>query len=242
MKLEYLVTGTGRCGTVFMARLLTSVGVLCGHESVFNWSGLHHALMRLRGEEPLDLSHASKVHFQDGQNVKAEIWLPNVQDIIAEASYMAAPFLCRDFLEYTKVIHVVRNPCRVVNSFVNYIQYFVSDHPSTSYEQLIYRTLPMLKTKMPAYDRAALYWIEWNKLIEARKANLFFRVEEDPKAVIDFVKGVGEPFNDPSINSYRRPGTDRFLPDKIESKEILERFEKLAKEYGYDLSLEYLML
>ena len=34
-KLDFLVTGTGRCGTVYMAELLTSLGIPCGHESLF---------------------------------------------------------------------------------------------------------------------------------------------------------------------------------------------------------------
>jgi hypothetical protein len=33
MGMRYLVVGTGRCGTVYMAKLLSSVGVPCGHEA-----------------------------------------------------------------------------------------------------------------------------------------------------------------------------------------------------------------
>lgn len=36
--MKYIITGTGRCGTNFMAKLLISVGIPCGRESVFNLS------------------------------------------------------------------------------------------------------------------------------------------------------------------------------------------------------------
>lgn len=38
MALRYIVTGTGRCGTNYLAKLLCSAGVPCGRESVFNTS------------------------------------------------------------------------------------------------------------------------------------------------------------------------------------------------------------
>jgi hypothetical protein len=34
--LEFIIVGTGRCGTGYMSRLVTSAGKSCGHESIFN--------------------------------------------------------------------------------------------------------------------------------------------------------------------------------------------------------------
>ena len=56
MNLKYLVTGTGRCGTVYMARILTSIGIPCGHETIFDYRGTRGARKRLFGEEQLRLS------------------------------------------------------------------------------------------------------------------------------------------------------------------------------------------
>lgn len=36
MRDRFVVTGSGRCGTTWLARALTRVGVPCGHEEVFN--------------------------------------------------------------------------------------------------------------------------------------------------------------------------------------------------------------
>lgn len=33
--MKYLVVGTGRCGTGYMSKILSSSGILCGHESIF---------------------------------------------------------------------------------------------------------------------------------------------------------------------------------------------------------------
>ena len=39
-ELKIISTGTGRCGTAYMSKLLTSVGIPCGHESLFTNKGL----------------------------------------------------------------------------------------------------------------------------------------------------------------------------------------------------------
>ena len=39
-RLKIVVTGTGRCGTLFFSRLLSGVGVKCGHEQVFSQNPL----------------------------------------------------------------------------------------------------------------------------------------------------------------------------------------------------------
>lgn len=36
MPIDLIVTGTGRCGTNYIANVLTSAGILCGKESIFN--------------------------------------------------------------------------------------------------------------------------------------------------------------------------------------------------------------
>lgn len=38
--IRLLITGTGRCGTMYMARLLTASGVPCGHEDVYTVAGI----------------------------------------------------------------------------------------------------------------------------------------------------------------------------------------------------------
>ena len=100
-KLQYVVTGTGRCGTVFLANLLTSVAIPCGHESIFtNW-GIEEARARLEGQAPIWISAISRAACGD--------WLPDA-DIAADSSYMAAPFLDDDLLNGTRASST---PCAI---------------------------------------------------------------------------------------------------------------------------------
>ena len=46
--MNLLITGSGRCGTGYVARVLQSVGVHCGHEGVFGPAGWKHA-QKVRG-------------------------------------------------------------------------------------------------------------------------------------------------------------------------------------------------
>jgi hypothetical protein len=127
MDLKYLVTGCGRSGTVYMAKLLTSLGVPCGHETIFDFDGIERALERIAGSIPLKLSETSLRAKED--------WV-DVNTIVADASYMAAPYL--DFFPDATIIHVVRHPVKVINSFCNYIHYFQNTEPNPSDPHYIY--------------------------------------------------------------------------------------------------------
>jgi len=41
--MKYLITGTGRCGTGYIAMVLRGAGVKCGHENVFGRTGIESA-------------------------------------------------------------------------------------------------------------------------------------------------------------------------------------------------------
>jgi len=63
-----LVTGTGRCGTGYLAQVLTSAGVQCGHQKVFNLGGWEGAL-RAMDRWPADSSWLA-VPFLDRPELK----------------------------------------------------------------------------------------------------------------------------------------------------------------------------
>jgi hypothetical protein len=98
MSIKYIVTGTGRCGTMFFAKYLTSAGINCGHELIFTNSGVEAANKNLLINN-------------------------NVQ---ADSSYMAAPYLSHSLLKNAKIVHLVRDPIKVLNSFVSGYVYFLS--------------------------------------------------------------------------------------------------------------------
>lgn len=169
-KLKYIVVGTGRCGTVYMAKLLTSVGIPCGHECIFDHEGIDTAKNRLLGNAPIQMSLISKLgHYQE--EMKGEKWLGDYKHVVAESSYMAAPFLQNECLKDAKIIHVIRDPVKVINSFVYGFQYFdfktlnkVSVKP---YHKFIFNSIPELNNdKLDPISLCALYWVRWNQMIE----------------------------------------------------------------------------
>lgn len=238
IRLNYIVTGTGRCGTVWTARFLTSVGINCGHETIFDWKGLHWAKKRLQEEVPLELSFvAQKEKHKDESFTPMEIWV-DLTKVEADSSYLAAPFLKENILRGTKIIHIVRDPFKVINSFCNYLGYFSNTTGNNSYEQIIYRFLPELKSeKLNAYDRAALYWVRWNQMIEP-SAHFFYRVEDPPELLLKFLnKNTDRYFQNTKVNSWQKPIEKPFDISMISNDMIKRECFHLAKKYGYLQSL-----
>ena len=236
MKLKLIVTGTGRCGTVFLARWLTSLGMPCGHESIYDYRGLEAAKRRLSGEEKVCLSFCSTTkRDEEGKWHSIPEWLKDLNDIVADSSYMAAPHL--EHIE-CPILHVVRHPSKVINSFCNYIDYFTSHEPQNVYEQFIYKTLPELTHEMPQYDRAALYYVLWNRMIEPY-AGLRWDIEGNPNVVMNWLGIKGEVFEDKSINTFKKPAK-RFAIRDIQSNDIKNQLIEICRSYNYSC-LENLM-
>lgn len=153
-QLCYIVTGTGRSGTVGLAASLSAAGIPCSHERFFSGNSLAEAL-RLIDSNGGENSFCSR-----------HCGLPGQTDHIrAESSYMAAPYLNKLALAETTVIHAVRNPWHVILSFLNNIQFFRGE-PEHEHEQFVYSVLPRLHTIDNPIDRAVYYYIHWNAMIE----------------------------------------------------------------------------
>lgn len=135
-KLETIVTGTGRCGTAYAAKLLTEAGLNCTHEEVWGF------------------------HVADWEQPQAP----------AEASWVAAPFLQGPFARDAQVIHLVRHPKHVIESLIK-TGFFDDNEERTdwSYTQFAYDNLPALLEIDDPVDRAAFFYVEWNRMIERRR-------------------------------------------------------------------------
>lgn len=224
-----------------MARLLTSVGIPCGHETVFDNLGLGAAQMKIAGLSPMGVSHISLMEYQTAKDQWVSIpdWSGDLKEIVADSSYMAAPFLNQ--FTNAKVVQVTRNPIKVIDSFVNHLDYFTHHYPTNQWENFIYQHLPELKEDLPVYDRAALFYILWNQMIEGH-ADLRCKIEDGPNAVLEFVGKAGYPHYNEKVNSVRKMNKKIFTLDGIESKEIASRLKQKSDEYGYKVTSEYLML
>jgi hypothetical protein len=231
--LKYLVTGTGRCGTLFMSNLLTSMGFPCTHEAIFTPNGIGWAMRAIAGEEPIINSKISRGDcLSDGKS-----------EIVAESSYMAAPFLDQLDLE---VIHVVRNPIKVVASligdgfknFANSSPTHIEEHPDhIMYETFMYNNLPELSEEMPQLDRGCLFYIRWNNMIEkSGKVKLFHRIEDDITKVKEFFGYNGtEVYSNKKCNSVKL--SKKWRIGDIKSTKIRSEMIEIIDKYGYSLKI-----
>lgn len=226
MNLKILATGTGRCGTNFVANLLTSIGLPCGHEAVFGPKGIDFAMEVISGKRKPENSKISK---------EGEI-LSDGMELVADSSYMAAPFIGEfDYL----VIHVVRNPIEVISSFLSKpFLYFMRPHPTMPedrfvYEEFIYKHLPDLTKEMPSSDRAALYYVRWNEMIEySGRVNLRHRVEDPPSAIRELTGHSGSLYSNSRCNSFLLD-KKRWNPNRIKDHRIKKDLMDIMKRYGY---------
>lgn len=231
-----------------MARLLTSMGVPCGHEAIFTPRGLAEAQRRLNGESPITLSECSTV---DVLREKAPIekWVDE-NSITSESSYMAVPYLNRPELKDAKVIHVVRHPLEVISSFIKDLKYFGKREPnkmqhwSFDYEFFIWKHLPELQNIPTQIERACYFYVEWNDLVEnlvESNRKLFVKIETDYlQSLCDFlnVPMRRDYFNNNKINSIRIRQSDFSLSD-IPNGIHKKRFLAMAERYGYQLSRDW---
>ena len=243
INLKYIITGTGRCGTVYMAKMLTSIGIPCGHESIFDWEGIVAARERINNERPLEVSFVSKNTKEGTEFVEQADWL-DLSQIEAESSYLSAPYLKSPIISEAKIIHVVRHPVKVINSFVNYLSYFKAPEPFTKYEATIYQILPELTNpELNPFERAALYYIRWNDMIErSQKVRMRYRIEDPVEKVFDFLNVKPQSyFNNKTENTWKTNDPTRFNLFHIKNDEILRQLIELARHYKYSVS-EYLVI
>lgn len=227
--LKVIVTGTGRCGTVFMANLLTSLGWPCGHEAVFGPEGLGHAMEVISGIHPAESSPISRAWEVLSEDVT----------IVGDSSYMSAPFLA----EFdAAVIHVVRNPFPVVGSLVGGVFRNFSGPVPTDfedapdhirYETFMYKHLPDLGRDMPQLDRACLFYTRWNEMIEASgRVDLLHRIEDPPERIRKMFGRGGECYAEEGCNSFA-DSSRRWSILEVESPSIRRGLRDIMKRYGY---------
>lgn len=245
-KLKYIVVGTGRCGTVYMAKLLTSIGLPCGHETIFLHDGFEHALARLENQEKLEISLIAKLASVSDEEqgipwFNSESPLP----LVADASYMAAPFLDRPELKDVKIIHVIREPMKVINSFVEGLQYFrdkIEDEEHIPYHKFIYQHVPELEMPMDPVSRAALYYIRWNEMIETKcqKNNYYrHRIESNTEKLLSFLD-IQKPshFYKNRQSNHKITLQDKWTNiEQIQIPKIRDMLHRIKNRYYYKINL-----
>jgi len=135
----FLVTGCGRSGSTFTARLLTNVGIRTSHEEFFT-----------------SYTPPSTVF-------AVEQWLVETKTA-GEVSGLAAPWLRLLPVNLT-VIHLVRNPVAVIASLMGLrnLHLEMRYHANIKFN---FRYLPQLKHEDDPLILCMKYWLYWNRLVE----------------------------------------------------------------------------
>lgn len=207
-KLDLIVVGSGRCGTKFIANLLTGVGLPCEHEQVFSYDGLASARYKL-----------------------------NDYDLKAESSWMAVPFLDQNlFSENAILVHLVREPIKVLSSYLG-MKFFAQESPfSAPHREFVYSHLPELESNPLVDERIANFYVAWNVMIEQAKfpTVIHHRVEDAPSILLDKLEldyEGKELFSDTKCNTRNSEPFDLGMlcrKSKVAIKEMSER-------YGYSV-------
>ena len=208
-RLDFIITGTGRCGTGFAAKLLESAGVNCGHERFYSVNGYDEARARL------------------------ERW-PETR---ADSSWLAAPFLDMPPLDEAMVVHLVRHPRDVIASLLK-IGFFNCDpryYGHGSWRNFALNNLPEVQYHEQEIDRAARWYIGWNCLIEDKlrgREYVLHRIEDDPRSLLKALRINYEGcdlFDDTSYNSK----TDA-TPPVVDLAMIDDGLAQHLNVYGYE--------
>lgn len=209
---QILVTGTGRCGTGYIARVLSSVDVNCTHERIWMWPtpnvDFAQRQYQLRDEHP-----------EWG-------W-------VGESSWLAVPFLDADFLQDVIIVHLVRQPECVIRSHQGIMNWTLNNSNYTKGRKFIFQQVPELEHVEDYTERSAAFYLKWNRLIESY-ADVFHRVEDNPRILLnklDIHWNDKEIFSDTTYNRVERAKRTFQLEDLPPL--LLGPILEMAGRYGY---------
>lgn len=166
---HFVVTGCARSGTSFMAKLLDSLGIPCGHERVF----------RPRGTSKPDFGNAQGDsswiaapllgHLSSETLVLHQVRHPRdvLRSLVGTGFLAAAPTKLR-WARFHLQSRGIQLGSRIVNP---------------SWEEFALQHCPGLQDHPDQLSRCAHYWVEWNKLVERAAAQggltyLRYRLED----------------------------------------------------------------
>lgn len=205
--LDFVVVGTGRCGSGYASHILRACGLPTGHESIFSAFGVRPVPYR----------------------------------VVGDSSWLAVPYL--EPSTELKLIHLVRDPIRVVRSLVG-IRFF-SDPIHGHWRNFALRHMP----ELPVNDdlTAAIKWtLGWNeRCAQLSGHDESRRVRLESLTTIEAVQGlvglaggqVGSAQAAQALNAVPRNYNARTRGNigwsDIPKNDLGEQLRKLAVRYGY---------
>lgn len=214
-----------------MARALSNLGYICGHESIFTPSGYDNAIELLNDRNSIT---TSKV------DADSEDCIFDNQLQVAESSYMSAPYLDRPILNNTKIIHVTRHPLLVLSSTFIDANFFDDLNPIQSiYRDFVYSHLGELEKINNLLERSAAYYVWWNNMVEFNcNHKNYLRVQVENIEKEEFFNFLNVPITsfekiDKKINSWKIRDKNVMISD-IPDGTIKKEFVDIIERYGYE--------
>lgn len=230
---RFVVAGCSRSGTTYMAKLLSELGLPCGHERIFN-------IWRVYGIG--DLTDPMTAFFE-------------TESKQGDASFLSIPYLDQ-LPEGTVVLHQVRNPLEVIRSHMG-IRFFADPYVPSMYlanehPQIMdfFRThAPQIVHANTEIERCMRYWYYWNRMAERTEDSsgftyMRYRIEDVDLALMKRI--VATITNDSkeselsnaldmiAKNTNTRPRDTSWTWHNLPSGEDKDRVAELARSYGYD--------
>ena len=210
-RFKVVVTGTGRSGTGYAARWLTSAGVPCGHETFFTFTGWDGAQNRMRRHP----------------------------EYVGDSSWLLAPWPDKPQLKDAVVIHQVRHPKKVAESCMRhppgttpeFLEYLEHHCPEVAkYESDLNKAIARW-----------VYWNQRIEEACENRLSYFWRVEDGDEGLLLWLNEMGlvgdvdaeQLFSDTSYNPHRHEvAAEAKLSDV--AGELLEPLVSMMERYGYE--------
>lgn len=236
INLKYIISGTGRCGTVYMARFFTDIGINCGHEAIFDYNGLDLALKKINGNALIETSHCSRFDLLKSKPI--ENWF-SANNIMAESSYMAAPFLNNSCFSDARLIHIIRNPLKVLSSFFLDAKFFdPKSEGQKPWNSFVYKHMPSIEMEKSIVEKTCRYIIDWNRMIEKSKIEkIKIRIEDYPyDSLAKFLRSNAKIIKNNKINSWKNREKELTIFD-IPKGKTRDEFVFFMKENKYSVDM-----
>ena len=207
--IDFVVTGTPRSGTTYVAKVLQKLGLECRHERRFT---------------PWDVVIES-------YRLNSVPW--------GDSSWLAAPFL-HLLPPTTRVLHIVRDPLKTLNSIIGTGQIDWPDDYRTFIAKYCWNDENYWPTDVGR--DAQVFWERWNLMIErSGRVTKRFKIEELPSIVPEVVSALGIPQVDgrmaaeavetvPTTVNARK----HYATVTLTRSDLTPECVEMARRYGYD--------
>ena len=151
---------------------------------------------------------------------------------IAESSWLAVPYL--KYYTDLKLYHVVRDPVKVIESYVNRGFFSGEDPYAPSYKKFLIKHLPEISDISDSVEASIFHVVEWSKLIKKVVGTKFYKLETD---FVELLEDIG--IQDPKIYQNKKFNTNiRTKYFKLNLSSVKDPYRKMIyehmEEYGYN--------